>query len=646
MQFHHRGYVSGDPRVAPASGFGIDRPEQLPDELDVLIVGTGPAGMIAAAQLAQFPGVNTRIVEKRGGRLEVGQADGIQSRTVETFNAFGFASRIIDEAYRITQMAFWNADPENPQNIIRTSLPEDDPSGISEFPHLCVNQARVQDYFAEAAHNAPTRLTPDYGWEFVGLTVDRSPSAGEYPVEVRLRRTVGPDAGAERVVHTKYVVGCDGARSAVRAAIGRKLVGDQAMHAWGVMDVLAVTDFPDIRTKCAIQSHDGGSILLIPREGGHLFRLYVDLGEVHEGDNGAVRQTPLDEIIARANRIMHPYTVEVKSVAWHSVYEVGHRLTDKFDDVTGDAGPEVTPRVLIAGDACHTHSAKAGQGMNVSMQDGWNLSWKLGHVIEGRATPELLATYSAERQVIAKDLIEFDKQWSSLMASKPEDFPDPNYLAEFYVKTFEFPSGFMTQYQPSLITATAEHQELATGFPIGKRFKSAEVVRVSDGNPIHLGHQHRADGRWRIYVFADAAAPTKTGTPTAEIAEWLRSDPASPLAATPAGGDEDAWFDVKVVYQQDHSEIRIPDVPEVFTPRLAPFGLADWEKVYGAGTIVGRRIDIFDERGISRDGAVVVVRPDQYVSAVLPLSATDELAAFFAALAPRVAAGDLAGSVS
>jgi phenol 2-monooxygenase len=218
------------------------------------------------------------------------------------------------------------------------------------------------------------------------------------------------------------------------------------------------------------------------------------------------------------------------------------------------------------------------------------------------------------------------------MAARPEDFDDPNYLAEWYVKTFEFPSGFMTRYQPSMLTAGAEHQALAEGFPVGKRFKSAQLVRVSDGNPVHLGHLHRADGRWRIYVFADAAAPALAGTPTAALAEWLANDPASPLAATPAGGDEDAWFDVKVVYQQDHSEVDLNRVPRVFKPRLQPFGLTDLEKVYAAGTVAGAAHDIFPERGVDRAGAIVVVRPDQYVANVLPLSATEELAAFFAGL--------------
>ena len=91
MQFHHHGYVSGDPLVQPPAGVGIDRPEELPGEVDVLIVGTGPAGVVTAAQLSQFPKVTTRIVERRPRRLEIGQADGIQARSVETFQAFGFA---------------------------------------------------------------------------------------------------------------------------------------------------------------------------------------------------------------------------------------------------------------------------------------------------------------------------------------------------------------------------------------------------------------------------------------------------------------------------------------------------------------------------------------------------------------------------
>ncbi|WP_223690058.1 FAD-binding monooxygenase [Leifsonia poae] len=621
MQFHHHGYVSGDPRIQAAAGVGIDRPDELPDAVDVLIVGSGPAGMITAAQLSQFPGITTRIVERRGGRLAIGQADGIQARSVETFDAFGFAERITAEAYRITEMAFWKPDPADPTRIVRSARAVDDPAGISEFPHLIVNQARVLDYFAEVMATSPTRMTPDYGLEFVRLEIAET---GAYPVTVTLEHTVGDRAGERRIVRARYVVGADGARSRVRESIGCHLAGDQANHAWGVMDVLAVTDFPDIRTKCSIQS-ETGNILLIPREGGHLFRMYVDLGEVAADDNGAVRATTIEQIIAQANGILHPYRLDVRSVAWHSVYEVGHRLTDRFDDVPTGAIGSRAPRVFITGDSCHTHSAKAGQGMNVSMQDGFNLGWKLAHVLEGRSPESLLATYSAERQVVAKNLIDFDKEWSTLMATKPEDLADPSELEDFYVRTAEFPAGFMTEYAPSLLIGQPEHQSLATGYPLGKRFKSAIVERVCDTNPVHLGHQAKADGRWRLYVFADAA---KAGEPSAlaGFAEWLAHSPESPVVAcTPPDGDEDAWFDITVIYQQDHTGVDLGAVPAVFKPRVGPFGLIDLQKVFAAE----RGDDIFDQRGVDRGGAVVVVRPDQYVANILPLTATDDLAAFF-----------------
>ncbi|MFE6995584.1 FAD-dependent monooxygenase [Microbacterium sp. NPDC057659] len=608
MQFHHHGYVSGDPRVLPASGTGIDRPADLPDEVDVLIVGSGPAGMLLAAQMSQYPDVVTRIIEKREGRLVLGQADGIQPRSVETFQAFGFAERIVAEAYNIGWMNFWGPDPENPENIIRTSRTEDYGYKISEFPHLIVNQARVLDYFAEAAHNGPGRIVPDYGVEFTGLTAHET---GEYPVEVQVRTATG-----DRTIRAKYVAGCDGARSGVREAIGRKHVGGISAHAWGVMDVLVNTDFPDWRTKCAINA-EAGNILHIPREGGYLSRMYIDLGAVADDDNHQVRSTPIEEIIRRANEILHPYTLDVKQVAWHSVYEVGHRVTDGFDDAL-ESGRH--PRVFLTGDACHTHSAKAGQGMNVSMQDGFNLGWKLGAVLTGRSPQELLETYAAERRPVAQQLIDFDKEWSSLMARKPEEISDPQELATFYLGTAEFPSGFMTEYQPSMIVADASRQELATGFPLGRRFKSAEVVRVCDGNVVHLGHHAKADGRWRVYGFGD-----RSGAALDDWAAWIGGEIAK---FTPADADLDAVFDVKAVYQQAFEEIDLPDVPDVLQPKTGPLGLTDWEKVYSAAPNAWCRSDIFDERGLSRDGVVVVVRPDQYVAAILPLQARDELASF------------------
>lgn len=208
------------------------------------------------------------------------------------------------------------------------------------------------------------------------------------------------------------------------------------------------------------------------------------------------------------------------------------------------------------------------------------------------------------------------------MAAKPEELEQP--AEEFYVKTFEFPAGFMTQYEPSLIIGEPTHQALAEGFPVGKRFKSRPVIRVSDANPVQLGHLHRADGRWRVYAFADGGFGS---TPALDAwADWWANAEDSPANAhTPEGLDKNALFDVKVIYQAPYTAVNTPDVPAAFKPIVGPFELVNVNEIFAADA----DDDIFDVRELSRDGVVVVVRPDQYVAHVLPLSATQELADFF-----------------
>ena len=620
MQFYRDGYRPGDPDLVPAAGTALTRTEGIPDLLDVLIVGTGPAGTVLAAQLAAFPEIDTRIIERRGGPLEVGQADGVACRTVEMFEAFGLADALLREAYWVNEVRFWGPSDEDRSRIVRTGWVKDTPAGLSEFPHVIVNQARMQQYLLNHAAASASKLRPDYGVEFVSL----SRQDGPYPVVVTLR---GAD-GTESTVRARYVVGCDGARSAVRRTIGRELRGDAANHAWGVMDVLATTDFPDWRTKNVVQSAGKGSLLMIPREGGNMVRLYVDLGEMDAGSD--FRSTSVDQLTAIANGILHPYSIDVKSVAWSSVYEVGQRLTDRFDDGSDDE-PDREPRVFIAGDACHTHSAKAGQGMNVSMQDAFNLGWKLAAVLEGRSDAALLATYSAERQSVAKDLIDFDRFWSAFIAQPTTDPAHPErggVTAEQMRAEFErqgrYTAGLATKYRPSALTGSDEHQDLARGFEIGTRFHSAPVVRVADGKHLELGHAHRADGRWRLYVFGD-----ESGEGLIELATWLTDSPGSPARRfTPEGRDLDHCLDVHAVFRGDHHAVDVGAVPEILFPHSGPLGLQDWEKIWA----VDPARDIFEARGISPEGAIVIVRPDQYVANVLPLHARSELTDFFAGI--------------
>jgi len=422
----------------------------------------------------------------------------------------------------------------------------------------------------------------------------------------------------------------------VRRALDIRLHGDSANQAWGVMDVLAITDFPDVRLKAAIQSATEGSALIIPREGGYLVRIYIELDKLNENERVTERNITLDRLIAAAQRIFRPYTLEVKEVAWWSCYEIGQRLCDRFDDVPATGHTTRQPRVFIAGDACHTHSPKAGQGMNVSMQDTFNLGWKLAAVLRGQSQPALLSTYTTERQAIARELIEFDREWAAMFSAPPKESNnpdakgiDPAEFQRYFVRQGRFTAGTATCYTRSIICGETTWQHLATGLPIGMRFHSAPVIRLADARPVHLGHTVKADGRWRLFLFATSDDAGVAGSGLHALCHFLATDPVSPICRyTPPGSDIDSVIDVRAIFQHSHRELSVADLPEFLLPPKGRYRLRDYEKVFC--TDHKGENDIFDLRGIDRQrGCIVVVRPDQYIAHVLPLDAGNELARFF-----------------
>lgn len=639
MQFHLNGFKTGNPDIAEPSEIGkaAANADTMPGEVDVLIVGCGPAGLTLAAQLAAFPDIKTRIVDQKPGPLQLGQADGIACRTMEMFQAFGFSERVTREGYWVNETTFWKPDDSRRDHIVRQGRVQDVEDGLSEFPHVILNQARVHEFYLNVMRNAPNRLVPDYSRRLTSLTVDPvadAPGAPSHPVTVTLERVDPGHQGQVETVKARYVVGCDGARSVVRQSLGRALHGDSANQAWGVMDVLAVTEFPDIRFKSLIQSADEGSIVLIPREGGYLARIYVEMDKLSENERVAGRKITVDHLIAATQRILRPHRFEVKEVAWWSVYEIGQRLCDKFDDVPEADVATRTPRVFIAGDACHTHSPKAGQGMNVSMQDAFNLGWKLAYVLRGQCTPGLLHSYSAERQTVAKELIDFDREWAALLSAPLKsdadpDGVDPAEVQKYFVQHGRYTAGTVTKYKPSTLCAEPLHQHLAEGFVVGTRFHSAPVIRLADAKAVQLGHTVEADGRWRLFAFADREDPSAPTSRIRALCDFLTGSPQSPLRKyTASRADIDSVLDVRGVFQQEHRSLSIEAMPALLLPPKGRLGLRDYEKMFCADHKDGD--DIFDIRGVNRKaGCIVVVRPDQYVANVLPLDGYEALAAFF-----------------
>ena len=164
---------------------------------------------------------------------------------------------------------------------------------------------------------------------------------------------------------------------------------------------------------------------------------------------------------------------------------------------------------------------------------------------------------------------------------------------------------------------------------IGTRFHSAPVVRACDAKPVHLGHAGKADGRWRLYAFAGANDLGDEQTGVRALCRFLAESPDSPVRRyTRAGQDVDAVFDLRAVFQQSHRDLSMDALPPLLLPTKGRHGLRDYEKVFCASHPGG--VSVFDPRGVDRArGALVVVRPDQYIAHVLPLGDHAALAAFF-----------------
>ncbi|EAQ88712.1 hypothetical protein CHGG_05331 [Chaetomium globosum CBS 148.51] len=542
------------------------------EKVDVLICGSGSAGLCAAVWLARF-GINYKILERRDGPLKVGQADGVQTRTVEIFDSFGIAEDLLKEAYHVLEVAFWSPDPDA-GGIRRTRYAADKETAISHQPHVILNQARLNALMMGTLGAAPP---VEYQCEVKGLEVDsvaaKDPDA--YPVRVSAVHD-----GKEKIYQAKYVLGCDGAHSIIRKSLGFKMVGDSTDAVWGVMDIYPRTDFPDIRKKCVINSA-AGSILIVPREGDAMVRFYTELPA-----GAKVGDISLERLQNHARKVFHPYTVDFAETFWWSAYAIGQRRADFFHR---------DHRVFLTGDACHTHSPKAGQGMNVSLQDGHNIGWKLGMVLKGLALPELVETYVLERERTATELIAFDRGFTKLFNSKyrEENQVSPQQVAEQFIKAGRYTAGQAVRYDPSVTTAVSEHDnEIVSKVTVGMAFPSAQVVRFCDAKAMQLVKGLPANGRWYVVVFAGDVSKPEIAARLEKVSRRFPNDHGS---TTNSG----ALLGLTKVYADEES--------------------------YNSG-----HGHAYDAYGVNpEEGALVVVRPDHYVAKVAALGEVDSIQQFF-----------------
>ncbi|TFK48400.1 hypothetical protein OE88DRAFT_1634717 [Heliocybe sulcata] len=600
--------------------------------VDVLVIGAGPAGLMAANALGRA-GVNVRIIDKRPKKVAAGQADGIQPRIVEVFHSYGLGERLLREGCRLHMAAFYNPGPDG--GIELTSRTRNISAATARFPFaMTLNQGAIESIFLDSMQemdiDVDRPIVPSY-LEISSSEVElKNPQS--HAVKVLVLQHLGSEQEVEEteIVKAKYVIGADGAHSWVRKQFAITMDGEHTDYVWGVVDIIPDTDFPDIRNRCAIHSNNG-SCMIIPREG-DLVRLYLQLTD----ENLKMVTNPVtgkpdislcntEQLMEVAKKTFYPYRIDADGeIGWWTLYIIGQRVASQFS---------VDERVFIAGDACHTHSPKAGQGMNASMNDTHNLAWKLSHVLRGWADPSLLKTYEYERRRYAQDLINFDKIFARLFSNKPKTKDNVNGVThEEFVEAFSkaggFTSGIGIHYNESVLV-NPTYQSLATKLIVGERMPPQPIIRVADSWPFELQDLLPADTRFKVLFFTgDYLEPVQREKVLA-LAESM-SQPESFLQKfTPKGARSSDVFDLITIAASRKEEITYNDFPKILRPH--------WSRIYTddidfSGKFGGKAYASF---GIDPQGAIIVVRPDQYVGMISPLDKVSELDDYFSSFMTR-----------
>ncbi|KAF7588647.1 hypothetical protein BBP40_005429 [Aspergillus hancockii] len=634
------------------------------EEVDVLIIGAGPAGLMAAAWMATT-GVKTIIVDQKPCRTLTGHADGLESRTLEILASFGLAEVISSEANPTIELCLWDVSLAGgiERRIVRTNCNP----GISKYDECTLGQARIEEHllgFLQQHENI--RIM----WSTNPLLMeDRStrkhwrPSS--YPTRVILETTeqqtnksaLGKEAAFQTLVKAKYLLGCDGAHSWVRNQLHLSLDGDQTDEHWGVIDSVPITNFrelyrpfgkdlmafynqyvADIRKRCIIKS-GSGNLMIIPREG-KLVRVYIQLTPA--AATSFNQNHHIDTLLSVTQEILRPYSFHISHLHWSTIYTVGRRLCRTFSKHN---------RVFLAGDAIHTHSPKAGQGMNVSLQDAYNLGWKLASVIQGAMDSRILETYQKERFPVAERLLSFDERicgsicYTMDMTRKSQNLSYQQELETALEEENSSASGLTVRYKDNLLITAVEHsdftctshplplskQGLARNIIVGTRFPNQQVISQSDARPCQLQEQLVSSGQWHLIAFAGNIAEEGPDSRLQQLASLLgSSDRRVQKLIRSASESLVASVAVYLVHSAPRNSVELTDLPDLFTPFNHATGY-DYTRVFAdSKSHRGSGGDAYKSYGITPEGCLVLVRPDQHTAFIGCLTDVDALDCFFA----------------
>ncbi|EAU36689.1 conserved hypothetical protein [Aspergillus terreus NIH2624] len=458
---------------------------------DVLVVGGGPVGLLIAYGLAR-QGVDSIVVEKHNKEQQAmyGRATTLYPRTLEMLDQL----ELLDEMNQIGFVARNSVTYKDGKQVTSRGWHVMYERMHGTFLDYCLNirQKFSESVFRDAYSKIGGKLF--IGWMLEDFTVDNS-MEGDFKVTSRLTRVNSGEAVTVKRYYAlrKYIVGADGGSSSVRRLAGIPFEGDHTNFKWVRIDGYFKTNMPNADIGYAsIESKTHGNVLWVQLDHGAK-RIGFAMTEEMLAKYG--NNLTEDQAVAEAIKSMEPFSLEIEKVEWWTLYSINQRVADAFF---------VNDRVLLAGDACHTHSSGAAQGMNTGTHDAVNLAWKLGGVVKGWYGSEILQTYEDERRPAAQHLIELDKDFSATISGRvPEKYKGSLLDAnELFTKLFDesnlFNIGLGISYGENAINKTPSTGMISAG----RRGPDALIMAPGSRVPVRLYQVTKNTGQWCIIVFA------------------------------------------------------------------------------------------------------------------------------------------------
>ena len=560
-------------------------------EVDVLICGGGPVGLLIGYCLARY-GLSTYIIEQhsKATQEKFGRAAMIAPRSLEMLEQLDLADPLGQIGFVARgQVAYKDGVKVDGVRAYSSS----DIKGTFYDYLLLIRQKYTEGVMRDGL-KACGGGDVGFGCRLVGFEV------GDGAGEGRVRSTVETAPGQRLEVVSKFIVGADGSRSTVREMADIPFEGEKSTRVFIRIDGVVKTDMLESRRGlAAVYSKSHGTILWACLDHGRTRVGYLLPAKLHEELEGDITQ---DVVIREAKKALEPFTLEFEVVDWWTAYAVGQRLAKHY---------RVKERIFLAGDAAHTHSSAAAQGMNTGIHDAVNLSWKLAGHIKGFFMDSVIDSYETERRQIGAKVIEQDKMLAILHSGEvPEQYKDNSdvsaqeLLDKLYASNEARFVGIAIAYPADNIT-TVEYPNLK--FAAGMRAPDVLVQNPGMNVPIRLFTLFKNIGKFTILVFS--GDPSQTNASLQAFRKYI--DGAESIARYSV----DLCQYLTILHASN--ENCTPD-EKLGIPRL---GSAFYD-VDGSA---------HERYGVpSGEGQVIVLRPDGTIGTACGLDGGVELSAYFA----------------